>query len=71
VIAPDVEFWRLTTADPLRMAYLVMDKHGAHNTPDNVREMQKLGIPAIWLPPHSSHFLQLLDLTVFGAFKKA
>jgi hypothetical protein len=53
------------------MAYLVMDNHGPHNTPDNVREMHKLGIQVIGLPPHSSHFLQPLDGTVFGAFKKA
>jgi hypothetical protein len=29
-----------------------------------------LGIHTIWLPPHSSHFLQMLDLVIFGILKK-
>jgi hypothetical protein len=29
------------------MAYLVMDNHGIHNTPDNVRKMAQLEIQPI------------------------
>jgi hypothetical protein len=32
--------------------------------------MTRLGIQPIWLPPHTSHFLQPLDLTVFSVFKR-
>jgi hypothetical protein len=69
-VAPYMTFLRLTNGDPGRMVYLGMDNHGTHSTSENFREIAKLGIQPIWLPPHASHFLQPLDLTGFGVFKK-
>ena len=48
--------------------YLIMDNATVHAIPDVLREV---GIQPIWLPPHSSHFLQVLDLLVFAELKKA
>ena len=38
-----------------------------HVIPDVLSEV---GIQPIWLPPHSSHFLQVLDLLVFVELKR-
>ena len=50
--------------------YLIMDNCGIHNSA-SVRsrweEIERLEI--VWLPPHSSHFLQMLDGALFGALK--
>jgi hypothetical protein len=68
--APYVMFLRVMRQDLALMVYLVMDNHGTHSTPDVLQEMTRLGIQPIWLPAHTSHFPQPLDLTVFSAFKR-
>ena len=50
--------------------YLVMDNCGIHNSSEVRKrwaEIQRLEI--VWLPPHSSHFLQMLDGSMFGSLK--
>lgn len=47
-----------------------MDNCGVHNTPAvqfQIRGIDRLRI--IWLPPHTSHFLHMLDASVFGQLK--
>jgi hypothetical protein len=43
---------------------LIPDNHTTHNHPDVLEMLSELNVNAIWLPPHSSHFLQPLDLSV-------
>jgi hypothetical protein len=42
----------------------------SQNTPPVLQMFTNLNIRIIWLPPHSSHFLQPLDLSVFGILKR-
>lgn len=50
--------------------FLIMDNCSVHNTAavqqafKNVRDLE-----IIWMPPHSSHFLQMLDASYFGVMK--
>ena len=54
--------------DQSAKVYLIMDNATVHNIPD---VLEAVGIQPIWLPAHSSHFLQVLDLLVFAELKKA
>ena len=54
------------------MIYLIMDNCGVHNTPAVRAEFNKISrLRVVWLPPHTSHFLQMLDASVFGHLKSA
>ena len=54
------------------MIYLIMDNCGVHNTPAVKAEFRKVSrLRVVWLPPHTSHFLQMLDASVFGQLKGA
>jgi hypothetical protein len=46
---------------------LVMDGHGSHEATEFIRINK---VQVIFLPPHSSHVLQPLDLSVFGPMKQ-
>lgn len=50
---------------------LVLDGHGSHCTDDFLYECFKAGIYLLFLPAHSSHITQPLDLAVFGPLKQA
>jgi hypothetical protein len=50
--------------------FLIMDNCASHRTEQLQSMYQQHKIRVIWLPPHSSHFLQPLDLFVFGILKK-
>ena len=54
--------------DEMAEVYLIMDNATVHNIPDVLEELE---IVPIWLPPRSSHFLEVLDLLVFAELKKA
>jgi DDE superfamily endonuclease/Psq-like protein/Tc5 transposase-like DNA-binding protein len=50
---------------------LVLDGHGSHETTDFMWECFLHNIYLIYLPPHTSHVLQPLDLAVFSSLKTA
>ena len=68
ILADYVGEIRQKLGDQDAKVYLIMDNATVHNVPDVLTEV---GIQPIWLPPHSSHFLQVLDLLVFAELKKA
>ena len=68
ILKPYVESVRQQLNDPRAVVYLILDNAPVHNIPDVLRE---IGIHPIWLPAHSSHFLQVLDLLLFAELKKA
>ena len=70
VLRPYVSCVTAQLTNPESAVYLIMDNCGIHNT-QLVREklMQIPRLQIIWLPPHTSHFLQMLDASVFGQLK--
>jgi hypothetical protein len=50
---------------------LILDGHGSHLTPEFDQICEKNDIIAICMPPHSSHFLQPLDIGCFAVLKRA
>lgn len=68
ILANYVGAIRQDLGDQEAKVYLIMDNATVHNVPDALMEV---GIQPIWLPPHSSHFLQVLDLLIFAELKKA
>jgi hypothetical protein len=48
---------------------LICDGFGSHYTKEFVEFCEKQDIKLFFLPPHTSHFLQPLDVSVFHAFK--
>ena len=48
-----------------------MDGHGSYKTPEFDAACKKLNIIPIYMPPHSSHLLQPLDVNLFSPFKRA
>lgn len=49
---------------------LICDEHGSHVSVDFMYEAYMNKVQLVFLPPHTSHILQPLDLTVFGFIKK-
>lgn len=53
-------------------AYLIMDNCSAHVHGELFENLcQELCIIPVFIPPHSSHLLQMLDLSLFGVTKRA
>lgn len=50
---------------------LIMDNHESHCSLENILYARDNGIVILTLPPHCSHRLQPLDVTVLGPFKRA
>jgi len=50
---------------------LVLDNHGSHTTPEFRTFCEDNGIILLWMPPHSSHMLQPMDVGCFGPLKTA
>jgi hypothetical protein len=48
---------------------LILDGHCSHITLDVVQEARVVGLDLLTLPSHTSHVLQLLDVSVFKPFK--
>jgi hypothetical protein len=70
IMAPYVQSLRDRFLNQQLKVYLIADNHGTHTNPEVLALCERIGIVPIWLPPHSSHFLQPLDLTVFASFKR-
>jgi hypothetical protein len=49
--------------------FLIMDNCGSHKKDTLLPLHDALNIPVLWLPPHSSHFLQPLYLVMFARLK--
>ena len=50
--------------------FLIMDNCPSHNTLEVQKAFREVkGLEIIWMPPHSSHFLQMLDASYFGVMK--
>jgi DDE superfamily endonuclease len=50
---------------------LVLDGHGSHETMEFMWECFLNNIYLLFLPPHTSHVLQPLDLSIFAPLKRA
>jgi hypothetical protein len=48
--------------------FLIVDSHPIHDNPDILAGLAEINVHPIWLPAHSTHFLQPLDLRVFAPF---
>ncbi|KAK0368171.1 transposase [Colletotrichum limetticola] len=48
---------------------LVLDGHGSHTTTEFMWECYRNNVYLLFLPPHTSHVLQPLDMAVFGPIK--
>jgi hypothetical protein len=55
--------------DPSETRLLVLDGHGSHETTEFMWECFLHNIQLLFLPPHTSHILQPLDLAVFSSLK--
>ena len=58
-------------ADPTARRLLIMDGHSSHITAKLIAFCMKHLIDLLILPPHCSHFLQPLDVSVFAPLKRA
>ena len=50
---------------------LILDGHGSHATPEFDRFCSENSIIVLYMPPHSSHLLQPLDVGCFSPLKKS
>ncbi|KAK8012204.1 hypothetical protein PG989_000464, partial [Apiospora arundinis] len=57
--------------DPSEYRLLIIDGHGSHTTTDFIYLCFRHRIRLLFLPPHTSHVLQPLDLAVFSPLKTA
>jgi hypothetical protein len=69
VLTPYCQRVRDEMNDQTLPIFLIMDKCGCHKKETLSGVYEALNIQIIWLPPHSSHFLQPLDLVVFAQLK--
>ena len=54
-----------------RRVLLIMDNHTSHISSDIITQARLHGVDIVTIPPHSSHVLQPLDLTIYGPLKQA
>jgi 4-hydroxybenzoate polyprenyltransferase len=57
--------------DPKDHRLLILDGHGSYKTTEFMWQCFKHNIYLIFLPPHTSHVLQPLDLSIFSPLKRA
>jgi hypothetical protein len=53
-----------------RPQVLILDEHSSHESLALIQEGIRENIAIISLPPHTTHYVQPLDSTVFGPFDK-
>lgn len=58
-------------SNPEEWRLLILDGHGSHETTEFMLECFINKIYLLFLPPHTSHVLQPLDLSVFSSLKNA
>jgi 4-hydroxybenzoate polyprenyltransferase len=57
--------------DPNEARLLILDGHGSHETTEFMWECYLHNVRLLFLPPHTSHVLQPLDLAVFSSLKNS
>ena len=57
--------------DPQEARLLILDGHGSHETTEFMYKCFEHNIHLLFLPPHTSHVLQPLDLSIFSPLKAA
>jgi hypothetical protein len=57
--------------DPIQRRLLIMDGHSSHITANFIAYCIDKAIDMLILPPHSSHILQPLDISIFAPLKRA
>ena len=60
----------LAHAVPARPLLLLIDGHSSHYDPDSIRFAQNHSVIIFYLPPHTTHETQPLDVSFFGPLKK-
>lgn len=60
-----------TRPEPMQRRLLIMDGHGSHITANVIAYCTEHAIDLLILPPHTSHVLQPLDVSVFSPLKRA
>lgn len=63
-------FIRHTHSTKQNPTLLIYDNHESHLSIDALKRAAENGVTILTLPPHCSHKLQPLDISVFGPFKK-
>ena len=72
VIQPYIYRVQEEVTDSSAKVYLIMDQCSSHMTPKVKETVKRMnGLKLIKLPPHSSHFTQPLDVSLFGTLKLA
>jgi hypothetical protein len=69
ILAPYCEYLRNAMHNPVLPVFLIMDNCPSHNKRELLTLYTQYNIRVIWLPAHSSHFLQPLDLGLCGEWK--
>jgi hypothetical protein len=70
ILKPYCDKLRKEMNDPDLPIFLIMDNCSSHNRPALLGLYAAYNIKVIWLPAHSSHFLQPLDLALFANLKR-
>ena len=55
---------------PKAIAGLLMDRHSTHESNDAIELMRKNNVKILFIPSHSSHITQPLDLLIFTLWKR-
>lgn len=61
-----IAYTKCTKSDPI---LLILDNHGSHVSIPAIQKSKDNGIVLLTIPPHTSHKLQPLDISVYGPFK--
>lgn len=69
VLIPHIKHVRNQNPDMKRKALLVMDNHSSRQNEDFLQLMKENEVIVVFLPPHSSHISQPLDVGIYGPFK--
>jgi hypothetical protein len=69
ILAPYCEHLRNAMHDPALPVFLIMNNYSFHNERELPAPYKQCNIQVIWLPAHSSHFLQPLDFGLLGELK--
>ena len=71
ILKPYIYNLRRILKDENAIIYLIMDNCSVHSTLNVEHHFNEIPFfNIIWLPPYSSHFLQMLDSSFFGILKK-
>lgn len=63
-------FLKFVKPSPAEPILLVLDNHETHLSIDFIDKAKDSGVILVTIPPHTSHKLQPLDVSVYGPFKR-